>query len=199
MDAETLLLVVTGTSGAILFPAQLVQLRQTVSGRISILMTASAERFVRAEVLGWFADEIITCDTPGVNPVELALRAKAVVVLPASANILACAALGLAPSPAATALLAAPAPCLFFPHMNPVMWDKDVVQQHVATLRGRGHVIVEPEVKQVYEMWRRTTQPGRAMPSGEQVACIVRDWLAGDLPCSSAAATDERSRTAGSR
>jgi phosphopantothenoylcysteine synthetase/decarboxylase len=209
-DSDTLLVVVTGTSGAILFPSYLVHLRQAVPGRICLLMTASAERFVRAEVLSWFADEVLTCNSPGVNPVELALRSKAIVVLPASANTLACAALGLAPSPAATTLLAAPGPCLFFPHMNPVMWDKDVVQEHVRTLRARGHVVVEPEVKDVYEIWRRTMQPSRAMPSGERVACMVRDWLAGDLTGDPAggliaegnsvgSATGGRCRTASSR
>jgi Phosphopantothenoylcysteine synthetase/decarboxylase len=47
-----------------------------------------------------------------LNPVEIALKAKAVVVLPATANTLASVALGLMATPATTALGAAPSPSL---------------------------------------------------------------------------------------
>jgi phosphopantothenoylcysteine decarboxylase len=180
MEDETLLVIATGSSGAIALPTYLVRLRQAVPHKLQVLMTASAERFVRAEVVSWVADEVITVNTDGINPVELALKAKGIVVLPASANTLTCAALGLALTPATTVLLAAAQPCLFFPQMNPVMWQKKIVQEHVADLRDSGHVVVDPEPNEVYEIWRRATHPGYAMPSADAAAQRVREWLSGE-------------------
>ena len=56
----------------------------------------------------------LAADAPDLNPTEFALRSRAVIVLPATANMLASAALGLAGMPAQTAVLAAPGPVLFF-------------------------------------------------------------------------------------
>jgi phosphopantothenoylcysteine synthetase/decarboxylase len=174
---ESLLVVATGSSAAMILTSFLSEIRTQGEEKITVLMTTSAERFVRAEVVGWFADRVLTGDTPGVNPTELALRAKAIVVLPASGNTLASAALGLMSTPALTVLGAAPAPCLWFPHMNPVMWTKPMMQQHVATLRARGEIVVPPIEDSVYEIWRGTRYPGISMPGPDDVAILVRDWL----------------------
>ena len=68
----------------------------------------------------------------------------------------------------------------FFPQMNPVMWQKKVVQEHVAALRDGGHIVVEPEPNEVYEIWRRATHQGYAMPSADTAAQLVREWLSGE-------------------
>ncbi|NUR57788.1 MAG: flavoprotein [Catenulispora sp.] len=171
------LVIVTGTSATLQIPDYLVALRPVLGTGFRVLMTRSATRFLPAESVGWFCSEVITPETPGVNPIELALTATGIVVLPASAQILGCAALGLATSPAATALLAAPAGCLFFPHMNRVMWDKDVLQGHVATLRAAGHVVVDPASREGFEIWRGGTGQSQAMPGPAQVAKVVGGWL----------------------
>lgn len=182
MSSGPLVVIVTGASAAMLFPSYLIHLKQVVDAEIRVLMTRNAERFVRPEVLGWLNENVITCDTPRMNPTETALTARGIVVLPASANVLASAALGLADSPATTTLLAAPEPCLFFPTMNPVMWNKAIVQQHVATLRARGEIVVEPELREAYEIWRKATTQVRSMPAPHDAARIVADWLAGAKP-----------------
>jgi phosphopantothenoylcysteine synthetase/decarboxylase len=171
------LIIVTGTSATLQVPDYLIALRPVLGAGTRCLMTHNATRFLPPESLGWFGCEVLSPATPGVNPVELALTASSILVLPASAQILATAALGIASSPAATVLLAAPAGCLFFPHTNPVMWDKDIIQQHVSALRAQGHIVVDPEPREVFEMWRGDFGKGMAMPRPEQAARIVAGWL----------------------
>ncbi|MCW2569673.1 MAG: flavoprotein [Mycobacterium sp.] len=176
-NPKPLVVIATGSSAAIALPGYVARLRQDLDRAITVLMTKTAERFVRPEVLSWFAENVYTCDTPGLNPVEVALTADAVVVLPATGNTLASAALGLMGTPATTALAASPSPCLFFPHMNPVMWDKALMRRHVAALRDQGHTVVEPEAREVFEIWRGTVGPGLSMPGIDSAMRIVRTWL----------------------
>src|SRR6266540_2224643 len=100
-----------------------------------------------------------------------------IVVLPASANTLSAAALGLAGTPAQTALLAAPSPVLYFPHMNPVMWRKPAMQRHVAELRAQGDTVVAPVETTTYHMWKGAKDVGLSLPDPDEAAAIVRDWL----------------------
>jgi Phosphopantothenoylcysteine synthetase/decarboxylase len=180
VESEPLLVIATGSSAAIILSAYLTELKVELQREITVLMTKSAERFVSPEVVGWFADRVLTCDTPGLNPVEIALKAKAVVVLPATANTLASVALGLMATPATTALGAAPSPSLYFPHMNGAIWAKPIVQQHVATLRARGDTVVAPVEGTPFEIWRGAQHVGVSMPGPDEAAPIVRDWLRSD-------------------
>ena len=177
MDTESLLVIATGSSASIVLTSYLMELRSELDRKITVLMTFSAERFINREVVGWFSDEVITCDTPGVNPVQLALTHDAIVVLPASANTLSSAALGLASTPAQTALLASPSPVLYFPHMNPVMWNKPVIQRHVASLRADGDTVVAPIETTTYHMWKGAKDVGLSLPDEDDVVAITREWL----------------------
>jgi len=171
-----LVVIAAGASASLVLPLYLTELRKT-QGEIVVLLTRSAERFVPREVVGWLADEVITSDSPTLNPIKLALTSKGIVVLPATAHMVAARALGLASTPAATTLLAAPGPCLWFPHMNKVMWDKPVIQRHVASLREDGETVVEPESRVVYEMWRGAHGDGVSMAPPDKAAVIVSEWL----------------------
>jgi phosphopantothenoylcysteine decarboxylase len=177
VESEPLLVIATGSSAAIIISAYLTELKVELEREITVLMTKTAERFVSPEVVGWFADRVLTCDTPGLNPVEIALKAEAVVVLPATANTLASVALGLMATPATTALGAAPAPSLYFPHMNGAVWAKPIVQQHVATLRARGDTVVDPVECTPFEISGGAKHLGVSMPVPDEAAAIVRDWL----------------------
>jgi phosphopantothenoylcysteine decarboxylase len=187
MHPKPLLLITTGSSAAIILTAYLSELRAQLDLEIRVLMTTSAERFVRPEVVSWFADRVLTCDTPGLNPIEVALTARAIVVLPASANTLAAAALGTMATPATTALAAAPSPTLYFPHMNGVLWGKPFMRQHVATLRSRGDTVVAPGEAVAFEIWRGSKHTGLSMPAPDEAAAIVRDWLVGSEAATSVA------------
>jgi phosphopantothenoylcysteine synthetase/decarboxylase len=132
--------------------------------------------------MAWAADEVWLSTAADLNPTELALRSRGIAVLPATANMVASAALGLAATSAQTAVLAAPGPVLFFPAMNQAMWDRDSTRRHVATLRGDGHVVIDPHQREVFELWRREVVTGATLPTPDEVSKIVLGWLgeAGD-------------------
>jgi phosphopantothenoylcysteine synthetase/decarboxylase len=148
---------------------------------LRLVLTHSAERFVSRQALAWYAEEVYASDDPGLNPTELARRSAGIVVLPATAHMLASAALGLAGSPAQTAILAAERPVLFFPSISVSMWAKNTMKRHVAGLREDGHTVVEPREQQVYELWQRDFAQGLAMPPPEEAVEIIINWLEGEL------------------
>jgi phosphopantothenoylcysteine decarboxylase/phosphopantothenate--cysteine ligase len=81
-----------------------------------------------------------------VEHVALAERAELVVVAPATAHVLARAALGLADDFLGTLLLATRCPVLYVPAMDGGMWGHPTVCAHVETLRARGATVLEPEI-----------------------------------------------------
>lgn len=176
MRDDALSVIVCGASAAMDMPDYLNALQREVPGPLRVLLTASAERFVPTQVLAWLADEAYSSAAADLNPTEFALRSRAVVVLPATANMIASAALGLAATPAQTAVLVARTPVLFFPSMNELMWLRPTTRRHVTTLRGDGHVVVDPTERETYQMWSRQRAPGRALPPPADVAKIVLDW-----------------------
>jgi phosphopantothenoylcysteine decarboxylase/phosphopantothenate--cysteine ligase len=83
---------------------------------------------------------------PGGHPhIELAERAELLCVAPATANILAKAACGLADDLLSTVLLSFDGPVLMAPAMNCVMWAKPSVQRNVTQLRADGITLINPE------------------------------------------------------
>jgi phosphopantothenoylcysteine decarboxylase/phosphopantothenate--cysteine ligase len=80
-----------------------------------------------------------------VEHVALAERCQAVVVAPATANLISKAAHGIADDFLTTLLLAARAPVLMVPAMDGGMWEHPAVVANVATLRGRGVTVLEPD------------------------------------------------------
>ncbi|MCX5759046.1 MAG: bifunctional phosphopantothenoylcysteine decarboxylase/phosphopantothenate--cysteine ligase CoaBC, partial [Candidatus Hydrogenedentes bacterium] len=82
---------------------------------------------------------------PEIEHIAVATRAHLFLVAPATANILAKAANGIADDWLSTALLATRAPILFAPAMNSNMFAHPATQANIATLRGRGCHFIEPE------------------------------------------------------
>ncbi|MEN6449514.1 MAG: flavoprotein, partial [Thermoguttaceae bacterium] len=77
--------------------------------------------------------------------IELAQRAELLCVAPATANILAKAACGLADDLLSTILLSFDGPVLMAPAMNCEMWQKPAVQRNVAQVRADGVTLIDPE------------------------------------------------------
>ncbi|MFI6130839.1 flavoprotein [Micromonospora sp. NPDC051141] len=177
MRDDALSVIVSGSSAAMATSGYLSWLRQEIDLPLRVLLTASAERFVPPQVAAWYADEVWTSADPGLNPTEFAKRSVGLVVLPATANMLAATALGLAGTPAQTALLASDRPSLFFPSMNRSMWVKRVTQRHVEALRDEGHTVVEPQDRVIFELWQRENAIGIAMPPPDTVAELIASWL----------------------
>jgi len=84
-------------------------------------------------------------DDSEMGHIELSRAADLVVVAPASADILARLAAGLAPDLASTLLLATDKPVLVAPAMNVRMWEHAATQANMATLRARGVRVVGPD------------------------------------------------------
>lgn len=113
------------------------------------LLTRSATEFVSPLVLETLSGrkarfEQFGPDVSGTEHIDFARWADVMVFAPASANMLARLALGLADDLPSTVALATEAPLLIAPAMNTVMWDKPIVQQHLQTLVGRGAMVIEP-------------------------------------------------------
>lgn len=177
MRDDALSVIVSGSSAAMATTGYLSWLRQEIDLPLRVLLTHSAERFVRREAVAWYADEVYASDAADLNPTEFARRSLGVVVLPATAHTLAAAALGLASTPAQTAILACPRPVLFFPSMNQVMWRKPPIRRHVATLREDGHTVVEPREGPVFELWRRENAMGLKLAPPDEAAEVIVGWL----------------------
>jgi phosphopantothenoylcysteine decarboxylase/phosphopantothenate--cysteine ligase len=176
-NSDSLLVIATGSSASITLPSYLAELRERVSLKVVVLMTETAIRFVRPEVVGWFAHSVLTPTMAGLNPIELACSSSAIIVLPASGNTLAAAALGLMATPATTVLAAAPGPCLFFPHLHHTVWRKPFLQRHVAELREQGHRVVDPQPLETFQISAQRQVLTLSMPPPDVVAATIDAWL----------------------
>lgn len=113
---------------------------------VQCILSRSAGEFVSPLVLETLSGRpaLFGPGISGTEHINLARWADLMVVAPASANMLARLALGLADDLPSTVALATEAPMLIAPAMNTVMWEKPIVQQHLATLVARGAEVVHP-------------------------------------------------------
>ena len=144
---------VLGVTGSIAAYKAVYLLRELTrqGARVSVCLSAHAREFVGALTFRTLSGHPVLEDLfdprseDAVEHVALAERAAAIVVAPATANLLAKAAQGLADDFLTTLLLAARCPVLMAPAMDGGMWEHPAVVANVATLRGRGVVVLEPD------------------------------------------------------
>jgi phosphopantothenoylcysteine decarboxylase/phosphopantothenate--cysteine ligase len=150
--------VTVGVSGGIAAykAAELVRALQRQSVEVHVVMTAAAQKFIQpltfAALTGhkvitslwedWGAED--TAEQHGIDHIAEAQWADALVVAPATANILAKFAHGLADDFLSTMFLATTAPVLVAPAMNVNMWNHPATQANLEILRQRGVAIVDP-------------------------------------------------------
>ncbi len=140
---------VTGGIGAYK-AVEVARLLQKREHRVQAVMTRAACRFVGPLTFEAITREpVITSQfTPGLNAgiehVSLASDLDLLVVVPATADILARFAHGIADDFLSTLYLATRAPVLVAPAMNTNMWTHDAVQHNLDVLRGRGVHVVDP-------------------------------------------------------
>ena len=119
--------------------------------RVTGVMTRSAEQFITPLSLSaltaskTYTDLFSLTDEAEMGHIQLARMADLVLVLPATANLMARAAHGLADDLATTILLATTAPVLMAPAMNPAMWSHPATRQNLETLRQRGVKMIGPD------------------------------------------------------
>ena len=117
--------------------------------QVQCILTKSATEFVSPLVLETLSGrkarfEQFGPDVSGTEHIDFARWADLMVFAPASANMLARLALGLADDLPSTVALATEAPLLIAPAMNTVMWEKPIVQRHLRALVERGASVVAP-------------------------------------------------------
>ena len=123
--------------------------RLTESGHdVTVVPTASALEFVGAATWAALSGKPVSSevwtDAHAVPHVRIGREADLVVVAPATADLLAKAAHGLADDLLTTTLLTAGCPVVFAPAMHTEMWEHPATVANVATLRERGAVVIEP-------------------------------------------------------
>ncbi|MFJ3774659.1 bifunctional phosphopantothenoylcysteine decarboxylase/phosphopantothenate--cysteine ligase CoaBC [Streptomyces sp. NPDC090075] len=144
--------VVLGVSGGIAaYKACELLRRLTESGHdVRVVPTASALHFVGAATWSALSGNPVSTEVwdhvEEVPHVRIGQHADLVVVAPATADMLAKAAHGLADDLLTNTLLTARCPVVFAPAMHTEMWEHPATQENVATLRRRGVVVVEPAV-----------------------------------------------------
>jgi phosphopantothenoylcysteine decarboxylase/phosphopantothenate--cysteine ligase len=121
----------------------------TESGHdVRVVPTAAALRFIGAPtwaaLSGHPVSDEVWADAHDVPHVRLGREADLVVVAPATADLLAKAATGQADDLLTNALLTARCPVVFAPAMHTEMWEHPATAGNVATLRGRGALVLEP-------------------------------------------------------
>jgi phosphopantothenoylcysteine decarboxylase / phosphopantothenate---cysteine ligase len=137
--------------------AEIVRLLQDRGIRVQVVMTAAAQEFVRPLTFAALSGEkVITgmfADQPGAEPanvesaiehIAIAQTIDALVVVPATADVLARFAQGIANDFLTTLYLATTAPVVVAPAMNVNMWNHAATQANLEILRKRGVRMVEP-------------------------------------------------------
>lgn len=116
---------------------------------VDVVMTAEAERFVGALTFASLTARPVygsLWDAPEKIPhIRLVREADVVLVAPATANLIAKLAHGIADDLLTTALLAARVPVILAPAMNSAMYEHPATVENLRVLRERGYEIVEPE------------------------------------------------------
>jgi phosphopantothenoylcysteine decarboxylase/phosphopantothenate--cysteine ligase len=117
---------------------------------VQAVLTHSAEEFVSSVTFASLTGKKVLTSlfepSAAIEHIDVAQSNDLLVVAPATANILAEFAQGLAGNFLSTLYLAFRGPVILAPAMNTNMWEHDATRANLETLRRRGHVIVEPGV-----------------------------------------------------
>ena len=144
--------IVVGVSGGIAAykAAELVRLLTTRGAKVCVMMTRNATEFITPLTLQTLSLNPVATETfsltqeSEIGHIRLADSADAIVIAPASANLIAKATAGIADDIVTTVLLAAQCPIAFAPAMNVHMYEHPTVAENLAKLRARGATIIEP-------------------------------------------------------
>lgn len=175
--------IVLGVTGgiAVYKAVDLVSRLRKAGCEVRVVMTEHAQQFVTPltfkEISGnavatsmWNANQEFN-----VEHIALANWADAFLVAPATANILAKMACGLADDLLSTTLLAAQAPIVVCPAMNTGMYQNPVTQENIAKLQERGVTVMPPAVG---HLACGTSGPGR-LPEPQQIVEFMSAFFAG--------------------
>jgi len=144
--------VVLGVGGGIAAykAAEITRLLVQRGATVRVMMTANAREFITPLTLQTLSQNPVATDTfsltqeSQIGHIRLADAADLILIAPATADLIAKAAVGIADDIVTTVLLATRAKVAFAPAMNVHMYGHPTVQGNLATLRSRGIAIIEP-------------------------------------------------------
>ncbi len=174
--------VVLGVGGGIAAykAAELVRLLQERGFSVQVVMTLAAQEFVRPLTFAALTGKKVITElfaseggeqvlASAVEHIRVAEEHEMMVVAPATADLLARFAHGLANDFLTTLYLAFTGPVVLAPAMNTHMWLHPATQANVRLLRERGHTVMEPEEG---PLACGMTGPGR-LPEPQRIAAVV--------------------------
>ena len=180
---KNILICVTGSIAAYK-ACEVVRLLRKEDVNVQVMMTPSAQKFVgKASFAALTNNEVITeifPDTPkaGLEHIKMALELDAIVVIPATANILCKAANGVADDIISTNLSVCEQPTLFVPAMNFRMWQNPATMDAVEKLRERGRIVMDPEMGKLASLHEGE---GR-LPAIDTIMNSIRSLFKHELP-----------------
>ncbi len=145
------ILLIVGGGIAAYKACELIRLIRKDGGEVTCVLTAGGAHFVTAMTLAALSERPVHTtlwdlkDEAEMGHIQLSRQADLVVVCPASADLLAKMAAGIADDLATTILLATDKPVLAAPAMNVRMWGHAATRRNVATLRADGVTVLEPD------------------------------------------------------
>lgn len=150
MNAPRILLIVGG--GIAAYKAcELVRLIKKGGGEVVCVLTHGGSQFVTPMTLAALSENAVHTslwnlkDEVEIGHIQLSRQADLVVVCPASADLLAKMAAGVADDLATTLLLATDKPVLAVPAMNVKMWEHPATRRNIAELRDLGVLVLDPD------------------------------------------------------
>ncbi|MGB9860379.1 MAG: bifunctional phosphopantothenoylcysteine decarboxylase/phosphopantothenate--cysteine ligase CoaBC [Moorellaceae bacterium] len=131
--------------------ADLCRLLVKEGAKVQVIMTRAAREFITPLTLSTLSGSPVLTDifagaeNSPLTHIEVAFGADLLLIAPATANIIAKLAVGLADDLLSTTALVVTCPTLIAPAMNAHMYGKAVVQQNLEVLKQRGWAVIEPE------------------------------------------------------
>ena len=147
---------------------------------VHVILTKGAQNFVTETAMREISgNPVVTSMWQGIQQydvehIALAQLADVVLVAPATANVIAKCACGMADDMLTTTLLATKAPVFFAPAMNTNMYENSITQQNLHTLQERGCHIIDPAAG---HLACGTSGVGR-MPEPQELVEILADFFA---------------------
>jgi phosphopantothenoylcysteine decarboxylase/phosphopantothenate--cysteine ligase len=156
----------------------LLRLLREAGHRVRVIPTADALRFVGEPTWAALSGEPVATDVwtavDQVAHVRLGQAADLVVIAPATADLLARAAVGMSGDLLTATLLTARCPVMLAPAMHTEMWEHPATMANVALLRQRGAIVIDPASGR---LTGSDSGPGR-LPEPEELFAVVQALLA---------------------
>lgn len=168
---KNILIVASGSIGIINLPQYIMELKSQ-NYNVKCILTEDAASFLPAKTLSAYVDVFTDKESFGgtiarVPHIVLGQWASLVLVLPASANIIAKITHGIADNLATTTILSTNAKMIIFPNMGAIMSEQFIVKENIQKLKNRNYEVYE-EYKESYSVSKGIEENSFSLPSIEK-------------------------------